>query len=471
MIDQGGHSSRTFVFDHQGAIVARSYCDIETQYPKRAWVEHDAEAILDSIKRTITGVIQQLGKKANQLCAAGLATQRASIVCWKRTNGQVLSKVISWQDSRAADWMQTVAAKASTIRTLTGLCPSPHYGAGKLRWCLDTLPDVQAALKDETLVFGPLASFIIARLTEKGLSYTDPANASRTLLMNIKTGDWDDYLLEVFDIPRSVLPRCVPSRFSFGHIVVSKQTIPLTLVTGDQSAALFHDGKPRNDTVYVNLGTGVFIQRVLENLSIPATRLLLSTVLSEGDKKVYALEGTVNGAGSALAWFARKYRAEEWSQYAEEWVALTKAPPLFINAIGGLGSPFWVPCLRSRFIGNGDIPALFTSVLESILFLIQANLDEMDKIMPPPSRLVISGGIARLDSVCQRLANLSDLPVYRPADTEATSYGLAFLLTKSALPWPRRPGVKTFMSHADDHLKRRYSMWRQAMAEKIGIIE
>ena len=466
-IDQGGHASRALVFDEQGKLVAKSSCALETKYPKRAWVEQDAEDLLDSVKEVIFGAVEQLGAEKHRICSAGLATQRASVVCWNRVNGIALSKVLSWQDRRSAGWMQAFSTQSADIHARTGLFPSPHYGAGKLRWCLDNLPVVQKTLNDGELVLGPLASFIAARITEEGNLFVDATNASRTLLLDIKTGEWDHQLLEYSGIPFKALPQCVPSRFLFGHMVISKQRIPLTLVTGDQSAALFHDGPPREENLHINLGTGAFLQRIQKDEAMRAPRLLSSIVLFGGGQNIYALEGTVNGAGSALAYFAKRYHAHEWPQHAEAWLQKTIDPPLFINAIGGIASPFWVPCLESRFIGNGDIEAKFTAVIESILFLIQANLDEMNTVIDPPTRIILSGGISHLNTFCQKIANLSAIPVERPDQKEASSRGLAYLLTKSTSPWPTPSDVTNFRPIRDKPLQKRYVNWRQCLAEAI----
>ena len=171
-----------------------------------------------------------------QVASAGLATQRSSIVCWDRVSGQALSPVISWQDRRAHEWLTRFALHAEEIHATTGLMLSAHYGASKLRWCLDHLPAVAQAQSEGRLAFGPLASYLVFRLTEERTLAVDPANAARTLLWNIKTLNWDEGLLHLFSIPASALPPCVPTRHHFGHLVAAGQRIPLALVSGDQSA-------------------------------------------------------------------------------------------------------------------------------------------------------------------------------------------------------------------------------------------
>ncbi len=472
-IDQGGHASRALVFDSQGEVLSKQFCQIDTSTPKPGWVEHDAERLVVATKEAIVGAVAQLDEKKDRIVAAGLATQRASIVCWHAISGRALSKVISWRDVRAADWIKGFEAESESIHQRTGLYPSPHYGAGKLRWCLDHLPAVQTALKQGQLCFGPLASFLTARITgagdgrEEGKVFSDPSNAGRTLLWNIETHDWDPHLLQTFRIPRVALPQSVPTRYPFGHLSLLEKTIPLMIVTGDQAAAFFHNGFPKDDTVTINLGTGAFLQRVQKKSMAHTGRLLSSVVLSEEDKRVTVLEGTVNGAGSALAWFGNTYQTEAWPKEAGQWLETETAPPLFINAVGGLGSPFWIPQMDSRFIGAGSLPARFAAVIESILFLVRANLDEMHPISDAPKRLVLSGGLSTVDALCQRLADLTMLPIVRPAEPEATARGLVFLL---AGPHPSRVKYsdrQTFMPKRNGDLSQRYNRWCQAMTEAI----
>lgn len=462
VLDQGGHASRAFVFDTEGCVIARASENIATQHPQPTWVEHDAETLVASLQSVIHEVVTQLSHQSRGICAAGLATQRASIVSWHRESGQALSKVITWQDRRAADWMQTFSAQVANIHKTTGLFPSAHYGASKLRWSLDHLPQVQQAQKQGTLCFGPLASFLSARLTQTRRALSDPANAARTLLWNIKTKDWDTALLQAFGIPLQALPLCVASRFDFGRISVSGFEIPLVLVTGDQSAALFQEGPPQKNTIYINIGTGAFLQRIFEDKIPEAPRLLSSLVFSDKNHQQYALEGTVNGAGAALAWFAKQNHTDDpWPKEAESWLRDTVTPPLFINGIGGVGSPFWLPNTRSYFIGDGNTATRFTALVESILFLIKANLDEMCKISGLPETLRLSGGLSTSEWLCQKLADLSEIPVLQSTQQEATAQGLAYLLGQ--FPESRHTASKKFIPRPVPKLRQRYSLWLKAM--------
>ncbi len=467
-IDQGGHASRALIFDTEGTLFARSHHKLQTHSPQPGWVEHNAEALVSSVKTAIEDAVLQLSPvDRKRITAAGLATQRSTIACWHRKTTKALSSIISWQDRRSAEWMNLFQKERSNIHQRTGLFPSPHYGAGKLRWCLDHLPDVQAALKENRLAFGPLSSFLISRLTQESRFLVDPANASRTLLWNIHTKQWDDTLLDAFNLPLCALPETVPSRYPFGHIPVAGQQIPLLVVTGDQSAVLFQQGWPNTDHTFINIGTGAFIQNLQSHPTQLTNQLLNSIVFVDSTQSFFALEGTVNGAGSAVSWFSDQYKIDNLFEKADDWLTQTQNPLLFFNAVGGIGSPFWSPNQEPYFIGQGSIPERFTAVIESILFLIQSNLDEMNNINHPTGSLIVSGGISRLDGACQRLSDLSGQCLMRPKIHEATARGLLFLLSQNERPSPPdHPPIK-FSPKNNTEIQNRYKTWKGLMKKVL----
>jgi len=455
-IDQGGHASRAIVFDDQAKIHAQAEAAIETFTPTVDRVEHDAEALVKATRDAIAQTIALLGPKSKQIKAAGLATQRSSIVCWNRNSGAPLSPILSWQDRRQAEWLQQFGSHGELIHQRTGLFLSPYYGASKMRWCLDHLPSVRDAAQNGELVIGPLASFLAFRLLCERPLVVDPANASRTLLWNLATGDWDDELCHLFGIPQPLLPRCTKSRTQFGYLEGSQ--IPLTVMTGDQSAAIFAWGLPDGGSHYANIGTGAFVQHISTDQQLH-DRLLNSTAYTDERQQFHTLEGTVNGAARSLHWFAERCGVSNLEQRLPNWLANEQQPPLFINAVSGVGSPFWLAQLESHFIGDGDIPAKACGVVESILFLIQANLDEM----PVVKQIIISGGLANLDELCQRLADLSQLAVLRPTQLEATATGLAYLTADRPEHWPGISQTTRFVPQNNPLLAQRYHHWLTEM--------
>jgi glycerol kinase len=469
-IDQGSHASRAIIFDARGGIQARGRAGITTVEPRADWVEHDPNEVLAATRQAIQESVHTLGARIEQVRAVGLATQRSSIVCWDRDSGQALSNVISWRDRRAADWLANYQNAADRIHAITGLVLSPHYGASKLRWCLDHLPGVGGHRARGRLAMGPLSSFLTFQLCPDQPAVADPANASRTLLWDFRTRDWSPELLALFGVPIDCLPGSVPSRHDFGPIMLGGLRRPMTVVTGDQSAALFGFGTPLPETVYANLGTGAFLQQVVGREPVAAPGLLSSVVYQDDRQSVYVLEGTVNGAGSAILAMADELRMDIAYLQANSgrWLATVAEPPLFLNGIGGLGSPYWLADFPSSYVGAGDTAARIVAVMESIVFLLAVNLEEFAKFAPPPHRMMVSGGLAIVDPLCQRLADVTQLPVLRPPIREATARGLAFLLAERPAGWATDSSQSAFEPVANPAVRQRYRRWRQAMEQTVA---
>jgi len=469
-IDQGGQSSRALVFDGAGGLVAEGHETIAVNHPHDGWVEHAPQEVLSSTVRAIDQALAALGERHAHIVAAGLATQRSSIVCWDRDSGAALSPVISWQDRRAAQWVEQFHKHDEAIHQATGLFVTAHYGVSKLHWCMQNLPAVRAAHQQGRLAWGPMASFMLFHLLEEKPMWADPANASRTLLWNFHSLDWDEELLDLFGVPGEPLPRCVPTCYEFGHLNLHGRRVPLTVMTGDQSAAAYAFGAPHHGTAYVNIGTGAFVQRVCGGNIDYAPRLLTGVVLQCGETVEHVLEGTVNGAGSALVEVERQLgvAAEHAERNMAQWLSAATELPLFLNGVSGLGSPYWVPRFGSCFVGAGTAAEKLAAVAESIVFLTQVNLDEMETLFVAPRRIVVSGGLARLDGICQRLADVSGVPVYRPAECEATARGTAFLLAGRPQHWPEPSPGALFPPLANEALRQRYQRWRLAMDSAIA---
>lgn len=433
-LDQGSHASRACLIDDTGALRASAQCAVHTLVQGDACVEQNPQELVDSLRQSLHECLTQA--PALQLQGAGLATQRSSIVCAERGTGRPLSPVLSWQDRRNADWLESLRSDEPRIRRITGLPLSAHYGASKMRWCLDHLPAVRRAAQDGTLQLLPLASWLVAQLT--GCEpCADPANASRTLLWDSATLDWSPELLQRFGIERTWLPDCVPTQGEFGRIVTPlapPDGLPLRTCTGDQSAVPFFAGTPDEHTVYINLGTGAFMQRPLMQRPTDPAPLLGSVLCANAGpggtgpgNTLYSLEGTVNGAGAAV----RDFIAADAHDEARLWTALEALPddtelPLFLNGVGGLGSPWWQANVDSRFIGSGDTLQCFGAVIESIAILLAANFAHMTQHGPPLRRLLVMGGMSRSDWLCRRLAATCNTVVERVAP-EATARGAAAL--------------------------------------------
>lgn len=463
MIDQGTHATRALVFDEDGRVRAEAFCEIALRGSGTALVEQDATEIVASVRAVVQKVLADATVQRLGVGRAGLTTQRSTVAVWDRCSGEPLGPVLSWQDRRVAEWLSDFSGQAEEVKRRTGLPLSPHYGAGKLRWYLDHLPVVRQAQREGSLAFGPLASYLLFHLLQGQAMLVDHVNASRTQLWNLSVREWDPWLLDLFGIPAAALPHSRPVRHHYGRLQVAD--IPLTAVNGDQNSAIYSLGHPRRDTAIVNLGTGAFVLLLTGATLVRHPALLSSLASSREDRGDYLIEGTVNGAGSALEWAANQWNLADVTRQLSTWLARDEEPPLFINTIGGLGSPWWRGGPAPTVVGEGEPWQKAVAVAESILFMLWANLETMNEAGLVINRLQVSGGLARLDGLCQRLADLTQRPVYRPVETEASARGIAWLAAGGPSRWPEPGQGRTFTPRTNPALIERYGRFRQILGQ------
>lgn len=459
-IDQGTHASRALLFDAQGQTVAGRLLPVALTRPKPGHAEQDAGEILASVRAAIAAVLDALPaaqRAAVQHC--GLTTQRSTVLAWT-PEGAPLSAALSWQDTRAAARTAALQPHADAIRRLSGLPLSAHYGAGKLRWLQESLGS-RAGLRS-----GPLAAFLLDNLTSSEHCVVDHSNAQRMQLLDIRQRDWSDILLDWFGIRAEPLPACAPVTHDYGRLV--GHDIPVTAVCGDQNAAWFGDGEPDDDCALVNMGSGAFVLAAQSGADGPAG-LLTSIAASHAHGCEYLLEGTVNGAGSALQWLGAQYNVELSETLLADGLRQTEAPPLFINSIGGLGSPWWQHRLAPEFVperSDWSVAVRAVAVAESILFLLQYNLEQMPQ-GAKLRRLRVSGGLSRIEPLCRKLANLTGLPVSRTRHEEASARGVAWLAAGRPAAWQQPDGAQLFMPQPDSGLRDRYHRFIEQLHQRI----
>ncbi len=462
VLDQGGHASRALVFNAQGNKLAEASIEVHT-YRQADRVELDAIELINSLRKVALDVCDQLGDDRCYLRAAGLATQRSNMLCWRRSDRQALSPVLSWQDRRAEDKVK--ASDRARIQQKTGLFANAHYGASKMAWCLEHIAEVKLAAEQNDLCIGPMASYLASCLTDTA-AVADPVNASRTLLWNIHDKNWDDELCQLFGIDRSFLPTCVSSDYGFGSLILHELEVPLNIVTGDLSAAAFVNGTPLEDTTYITLGTGAFVQRITHKPHSPSS-LLESILWQSKEQQIFSLEGTVNGSGSAITWLATQHNIEEKqvSLHLQQWLNEVNDPPLFLNAVSGIGSPIWCAHEISRFNREASLAEQAVAVLDSIVFLLILNMQVMEELIPGARCINVSGGLASIDGLCQKLADLSELPVQRNDEIEATARGLAFLLGNNQGEWSAKFTV--FEPRINTALASQWSNWLDFVRDNV----
>ncbi len=399
---------------------------------------------------------------------AALVTQRSTVVAWDRQSGSALAPVLSWQDTRAWEGLAGLDLDETALRERTGLWVSPHYGASKLAWLLAHEEAVARAHAQGRLVLGPLVSFVLFHLLEERPVLVDHANAQRTLLWNLHSLDWDETLLKTFGIARDDLPHCCPIRHPYGRL--KGRGLPLVAVSGDQTAGLFAEGPPRSDTAYVNIGTGAFVLMPTGSTPVLHAPLLSGIALSDGSDALYYLEGTVNGAGAALGWIERHLGISVDFERLDAGIE-THAPPLFLNGVSGLGSPWWSQAPAPRFIGMDGIkcrdePApCIAAVLESIVFMLNANL-ALIRRHAPLKRLKLGGGLSRARDLCQKLADLSGLPVRRSEQIETTGRGAAWLA--GGTPMMRTDTDTVFQPRENPALEARYHRYLELLEREVA---
>lgn len=470
VLDQGGHSSRALVFDASGAVVAQASVPVGTIISRPGWVEQDPAELANSLKAVIAQVAAQLGQRCHDIQAAALIVQRSSLVAWHRLSHEPLSPVLSWQDTRNSVWLDNILTdKRSAIRSKTGLYPNAHYGASKIRWLLDNSLLVRESVADCSACIAPLASFLHQQLTNAVVPVVDAVIASRTLLTEIAATGWSQALLDFFAIPESVLPVIKPTLAGYGVIPVGQCDVPLRLLGGDQSFfALSHGAFFDAVTVFINAGTGAFIQQEISPAYVPDTLLCTPLMVAESPAAtVIVAEGTVNAAATALDWLWQRegfvFSAADWQLAVEQAELVPESVPFFINRIVASGSPDWLPAGESFFSQESPAALKAIAVLEAIVFALQRNLDCLATVQYC-EKIVVSGGLSQLDVFCQRLADLAEKPVLRSDDIEACARGAAMQLLPAAAA---RQVYREYAPHAGEALRVRYSQW-SAMMDQLS---
>jgi glycerol kinase len=440
-LDQGTTSSRALVFDSEGTVLGSSQQEFPQYFPHAGWVEHDPEDIWSTQLESAREALATAGLQASQLAAVGIANQRETVVMWDSNTGRTLGNAIVWQCRRTTERCETLrsAGFEPTIREKTGLRLDPYFSATKMQWLLEAHPEATSLLKQGRLRLGTIDSFLAWRLTGGRQYVTDYTNASRTMLFNLETLDWDPDLLQLFNMPREVLAEPVPSSGAIGQVDPQwlGASVPLTGLAGDQQASLFAQACYHTGEVKNTYGTGCFLLMNAGEQPVASRNELLSTVawgLGPNRQRVtYALEGSVFSAGAAVQWLRDGLGILASSADIR---ALASAVPdnggvYFVPALTGLGAPFWDPDARGMLIGitRGTTRAhIARAAEEAICCQTRAVVEAMaaDCGVAPP--LIRADGGATQDAFLMQLqADLLGIPVQRHRLVESTAFGAAAL--------------------------------------------
>jgi glycerol kinase len=447
-LDQGTTSSRSILFDHEARVVAVAQREFHQYFPSSGWVEHDANEIWSSQSQTLIEALDAAGASDTDIAAVGITNQRETSVLWDRNTGEPVGRAIVWQDRRTADACQELKAAGfeAEVAQRTGLLLDPYFSGTKLAWMLEHIPDARRRAEKGELCFGTIDSWLTWKLSGGRLHITDITNASRTLLMNLATGEWDRWMLDLLKIPLACLPRIVPSSFSqLEPIQLGDRKLSLGAMAGDQQAALFGQACFQPGMAKNTYGTGCFMLMHTGTQPLRSRHRLLSTTACSNrigpDATRYALEGSVFVGGAVVQWLRDGLGLVKNSSEIE---ALASSEPdhggvYVVPAFTGLGSPHWDPFARGSIIGitRGTTKGhIARAALEAIAFQSAELLLAMQQDAEHPLReLRVDGGAAKNDLLMQFQADLLGVPVVRPAVTETTALGAAYLAGIAAGFW------------------------------------
>ena len=439
-IDQGTTSTRAILFDANARPVASHGIELRQIYPANGWVEHDANEIWQATLGCCRAALK--GVPAGDVCAIGITNQRETTVIWDKKTGQPLHNAIVWQDRRTADRCRALKARKlePKIAAKTGLLLDPYFSGTKMEWLLDHIPGSRKRAELGEIALGTIDAWLIWKLTGGRVHATDVTNASRTMLLNLKTLSWDAELTKLFGVPLKALPEVRDSAGDFGKTDegLLGAAIPILGVAGDQQAAAFGQACFNPGDVKSTYGTGCFAL-VNTGPKVPASknRLLATSGYKAGKRVAYAIEGSIFIAGAVVQWLRDALGV---IRSAEEIEALARTAKdadglYFVPAFTGLGAPYWDPDARGAIVGlTRDMGAaeIARAALDAVCFQTRDLLDAMAKDMKrsglrAPKALKVDGGMVRNDWFCQRLADLTGLPVDRPQVTETTALGAAYL--------------------------------------------
>lgn len=492
-IDQGTTSTRCILFDENANLIANSQLPHEQILPKPGWVEHDPLEILANVHTTLRDAIRSAGGDAVEIVSLGITNQRETTVVWNRETGQPYTNAIVWQDTRTDKLCEVLSRRLGGIdrfREKTGLPISVYFSGIKLRWLFDEMPELRDEAAAGRLLFGTIDTWLIWNLTggiNGGLHITDVTNASRTMLMNLATLDWDDGILSELDLPRSVLPEIHPSVDAFGIATIDGREIPIGSVLGDQQAALFGQTCFKPGQLKNTYGTGCFLLMNTGETAVRSNHGLITTVAYQlaGQRPVYCLEGSVAIAGSLVQWLRDNMKmissSNEIESAARE--VTDNGDVYIVPAFSGLFAPYWRADARgiiaglTRFSNRGH---LARAVLESVAFQTLDVVQAMEKDTGAPVEgFRVDGGMTVNELLMQFQSDILDIPIVTPTIRETTAMGAAFAAGLTAGYWKSLDELtdllhegRSWQPQMDPYQRNTLiAKWRKAVSRSFGWLD
>ncbi len=435
-LDQGTTSSRAIVFDHAGGIRAIAQKEFAQHFPEPGWVEHDADEIWETQSAVMSEALAKASLSGADVAAVGITNQRETTVLWERATGAPVARAIVWQDRRTADICDALRAAGHTamIATKTGLVVDAYFSGTKLKWLLDNVAGARERAQRGELAFGTIDSWLIWNLSRGAAHVTDASNASRTMLFNIRTGEWDDELLALLDVPRSLLPTVVDSSGTCAECTIGGATVPIAGIAGDQQAALFGQACLTPGLAKNTYGTGCFLLlNTGRDIVVSKNRMVSTVAWRRAGETAYALEGSVFIGGAVVQWLRDGLKI---IQAAVDVEALAASVPdsggvYLVPAFTGLGAPHWDPNARGSIFGltRGSSAAhIARAALDSIAYQSADLLSAMEAdAQIKLAELRVDGGAAANNLLMQFQADMLGVPVVRPKVLETTALGAAYL--------------------------------------------
>jgi len=436
-IDQGTTSSRAVLFNIQGKPLFKSQLEFKQYFPKNGWVEHNPEEIWKTTKKVLLRIINKSIQLKGQILTIGITNQRETTILWDRITGEPVYNAIVWQDRRTADFCNKFKSKKKDyiINRKTGLLIDPYFSGTKIKWIIENVVKAKKLLRKKQLLFGTVDTFLLWRLTKGALHATDATNASRTMLYNITTNNWDNQILKSLKIPRHILPIVKNSsdNFGFTHKSITRQSYPISSVIGDQQAASIGQCCFKKGSVKSTYGTGAFILMNTGNKKIYSKNKLLTTICYRlKEKNTYALEGSIFIAGAGVQWLRDKMKLIRKAQETEKIAKLLKNNNgvYLVPAFVGLGAPYWHSKTRGVLSGltrNTGPEEIVRAVLESVVYQSNDLLKAMKNDGINAKIIKVDGGMVKNNWLLQFLADVIKIRVDRPQYDETTALGAVFL--------------------------------------------
>lgn len=494
VIDQGTTSTRTILFDQKGQPAIQAQQEFTQIFPKDGWVEHDAEEIWQTVKSTTKEAMVKSGADAADIAAIGITNQRETTVLWNRNTGQPVSNAIVWQDRRTAAHCASLHDNGyeAMITEKTGLILDPYFSATKLAWMLDNVEGVRARAENGELAFGTIDCWLLHKLTEGRAHKTDATNAARTMLYNIHSGEWDEDILKLLNIPAEILPEVCDTSSDFGmsHNILFDGSLRIAALVGDQQAASIGQLCFEPGMIKSTYGTGCFALVNTGEQVVASKNRLLSTIAYQFDgKPTYAIEGSIFNAGTAIQWLRDNLHAFGDARESE---ALARAANedsnvIFVPAFTGLGAPHWDSEARGSIFGiarDTGLQEITRAALEAVCYqtsdLVQAMTSDMAGAgLAAPSMLRVDGGMVANDWMLQFLTDILDMDVQRPQILETTALGAAFAAGSHVGFYPAlqdladmlAPPTRFSAVMPDSVRQVKQARWRSAIQRTLGSLD